>query len=55
MKTKIVSTNKLGKGKLGKKKWAKHMTKKVRRSHKGYSMRAITKGQMTYKRKGRKR
>ena len=52
-KTKIVSTDKLGKG-AKKKNWHKHMVRKVHRTHKGYPMKAITKGQMTYKR-GKKR
>lgn len=53
-KTKIVSTNKLGKGAKKKKGGFKQMTRKVRRTHKGYSMKSITKSQMTYKR-GKKR
>lgn len=52
-KTKLVTTLKQG-GKL-KKKFAKKLTKKVRRTHKGYGMKSIVKGQMTYKRKSRKR
>jgi hypothetical protein len=55
VKTKILTTDKDGRGKKGKKKIARQMTKKVRRTHKGYPMKTITKSQMTYKRKGRKR
>lgn len=53
-KTKIVSTNKLGKGAKKKKSGFKQMTRKVRRTHKGYGMKNIIKGQMTFK-KGKKR
>jgi hypothetical protein len=35
-------------------KGMKHLTKKVHRKHKGFGMKSILKGQMTYK-KGRKR
>lgn len=52
-KTKLVTTQKRS-GKLPK-KFAKKLTKKVRRTHKGYGMKHIVKSQMTYKRKGRKR
>ena len=61
-KTKIVSTNKskvAGSpsrgGKPGKSKtFSKYLAKKVRRTHKGYTMKNIIKGQMTFK-KGKKR
>lgn len=54
MATKIVTTNKLGKGSKKKKKAVRQMTRKVKCTHKGYPMRGIVKAQMTYK-KGRKR
>lgn len=56
-KTKIVTTQKDGRGSKGEKskKFAKSQTKKIRRTKKGYPMGHITKGQMTYKRKARKR
>lgn len=61
-KTKIVSTHKhgvagaqSGKTHKGGKKFAKRLTSKVRKVHKGYPMKGIVKGTMTYKRKGRKR
>ena len=54
-KTRIESTNKDGKGAKKKRKGFKHMTRKVSKTHKGYPMKSIIKGQMTYKRKGRKR
>lgn len=56
-KTKIITTQKNGRGGKGKKgkKFAKSLTKKVRRTKTGYPMGHITKGQMTYKRKARKR
>jgi hypothetical protein len=37
------------------KKFAKNITKKVHKTHKGYGMKSILKGQMTYKRKRGKR
>jgi hypothetical protein len=55
MATSIVTTHHNGtKGKKGK-KFAKRLTRKHHRKHSGYSMKAILKGQMSYKRKGRKR
>ena len=53
-KTRIVSTNK-GEKSGKRKKGFKHMTRKVKKSHKGYPMKSILKGQMTYKGKGKKR
>lgn len=47
-KTRIVSTHKSKSGKKGK-KFAKRLTSKVHKTHKGYSMKRILKGQMTYK------
>ena len=47
MKTKIVTTKK--KNSKMSRKIGKHITKKVRRKHSGYSMKRILKGQMTYK------
>jgi hypothetical protein len=57
MATTIVTTHHNGtKGGKGKgKKFAKRLTKKHHRTKHGYSMKSILKGQMTYKRKGRKR
>lgn len=52
-KTTIVTTHR-NKAKL-KKKFAKTIAKKVHKTHKGYPMKKITSGTMTYKRKGRKR
>jgi hypothetical protein len=54
-KTAIVTTKKAPGGVSKGNKFAKRLTKKVHRKHSGYSMKNITKGQMTYKRKGRKR
>lgn len=57
-KTAILTTHNNGGGK-GKRKtkgnFAKQMTRKTHRKHKGYPMKSIVKGEMTYKRKGRKR
>jgi hypothetical protein len=55
MATTIVTTHHNGtKGKKGK-KFERRLTTKHHRKHKGYNMKSIVKGQMTYKRKGRKR
>ena len=55
-KTRIVSTYKAGSGKKkSKKDQLKRLTRKVHRTHKGYSMKRITNAQMTYKRGRRKR
>ena len=57
-KTKIVTTKKggVGGGKAAKKKKSlKTLGKQVRRTHKGYTMKNIIKGQMTFKRRGHKR
>jgi hypothetical protein len=48
-KTKIVTTNKNGKHKGKGKKFARRLTSKKHATHKGYSMKNIVKGQMTYK------
>jgi hypothetical protein len=54
-KTSIVTTHKNGsKGRKGK-KFAKRLTSKVHRKHRGYGMKTIVKGSNTYKRRGRKR
>ena len=52
MSTRIITTHKNKAGK--RKKFAKSMTRKVHKTHKGYPMRGIVKAQMTYKR-GKKR
>lgn len=54
-KTRIVGTGKNTAGKKSKTNSLKHMTKKVHRTHKGYGMKRIVKGYMTYKKKGKKR
>ena len=51
-KTRIVTTQR---NKAGKRKKGTHViTKKVHRSHKGYPMKRILKGQMTYKKGGKR-
>jgi hypothetical protein len=56
MATSIVTTHHNGtKGKKKGKKFAKRLTRKHHRKHSGYSMKSILKGQMSYKKKGRKR
>ena len=53
-KTKMVTTNKNGgRGKKGK-KFARRLTSKVHKTHKGYPMKRIVKSGNTYKR-GKKR
>ena len=55
-KTRIVTTQRNGAGKKrSKTNQLRRMTKKTHRTHKGYSMKNIIKGQMTFKRRGRKR